>query len=130
VDFREGGDIHKSWDMSPLVIPQGIFDARRLLPRYDVSALVERPGSTKELAHGGPAAFGQQDQYFGCLFRFGCLCSAQGTAVVDRVETMPARCRRRHRQQHLTLLSLGPALAAESNIGLIALTVSSQVSRD
>lgn len=43
---------------------------------------------------------------------------------------MPVRCRRRQRQQHLTLLSLGPALAAESNVGLMALTVSSQVSPD
>jgi len=59
-----------------------------------------------------------------------CVSSAQGTAVVDRVETMQARYRRRQSQQHLTLLSLGPALAAESNVGLTARTVSSQGSRD
>ena len=65
-----------------------------------------------------------------CRNWVGCVSSAQGTAIVDRVETMQARYRRRQSQQHLTLLSLGPALAAESKVGVTARTVSSQGSRD
>jgi hypothetical protein len=48
----------------------------------------------------------------------GSTCSPLVTAVIDR---------RRRCQQHLTLLSLGLDLAAEPNVGLMALTALSQV---